>query len=324
MLEQQEERYLRELRKIATIQSIGSSTRIEGATLSDEEVGNLIRNMKITKFETRDEQEVIGYYEALDLILENYRDIEFNENYIKQLHNILLRHSDKDQRHRGQYKALTNKVVATYPDGAQRTSFNTTEPHLTPKEMSELVTWTNEQFAAGQLHDLVVIGLFIYEFLSIHPFQDGNGRLSRLLTTLLLLKKNYPFVQYVSFEHIIEERKTDYYSALMAGQQNRYQETERIDDWMLFFLDCLETLIRRLEIKYVEFKKRGPYLLPRQRAIVEFLENQKQAKLADFAANFPNVSVSTLKKDLQKMAQEKVLEKLGQGKATVYFLPPKL
>lgn len=322
-IERQGSRHLRALRKIATIQSIGSSTRIEGATLTDKEVEQLLRNMKITKFETRDEQEVAGYYEALDLILENHKEVDITENHIKQLHKTLLRHSDKDHHHRGQYKMLTNKVVATYPDGTQRTIFNTTEPHLTPKEMDELLGWTNEQFAAGQLHDLIIIGFFVYEFLSIHPFQDGNGRLSRLLTTLLLLKRNYPFVQYISFEHIIEERKTDYYAALMAGQQNRYRETERIDAWMLFFLDCLETLIRRLEAKYTELQKLGSYLLPRQKTLLEFLEQNKQAKLADFTTNLPDVPVATLKKDLQKMVQEGIFEKIGQGKATIYILPAK-
>ena len=323
MVEQQGNRYLRELRKIATIQSIGSSTRIEGATLSDEEVGNLIRSMKITKFETRDEQEVAGYYETLDLMLENYNEIDVSENYIKQLHKMLLRHSDKDEYHRGQYKTLSNKVVAAYPDGTQRTIFNTTEPHLTSKEMGELITWTTEQFAAGQIHDLVIISVFIYEFLSIHPFQDGNGRLSRLLTTLLLLKRNYRFVQYISFEHIIEERKKEYYSSLMAGQQNRYQPTERIDAWVLFFLECLEILIQRLETKYADFQNLGLYLMPRQHNILEFLGKQKQARLADFMANLPEIAVATLKKDLQKMVQEGVLEKIGQGKATYYILRKK-
>lgn len=130
IIEKKDNRYLKELRKIATIQSIASSTRIEGATLTDEEVKKLLNNIKITKFETRDEQEVIGYYETLEIILNNYMEIPLTENYIKQLHGILLKQSNKDTRHRGNYKNLSNKVVANFPDGTQKIIFNTTETHL--------------------------------------------------------------------------------------------------------------------------------------------------------------------------------------------------
>ncbi|KQC10057.1 MAG: hypothetical protein APR54_12335, partial [Candidatus Cloacimonas sp. SDB] len=221
-----ESRYLKELKRIATIESIGSSTRIEGVTLNDKEIENLLHNIKVTKFVTRDEQEVVGYYETLNIIFDDFKSIGFSENYISQLHGILLKESDKDQRHRGKYKSLSNKVVATYPDGKQKIIFNTTEPHLVKKEMSDLVEWVNSQFSEGILHPLIIISAFVYEFLSIHPFQDGNGRLSRLLTTLLLLKYDYDFIQYISFEHIIEERKKDYYKALKEGQKNRNTKKE--------------------------------------------------------------------------------------------------
>ena len=186
--------------------------------------------MKITAFKTRDEQEVFGYYEALDLILDHAKEIDLSEAYIKQLHGILLRYSDKDQRHRGGYKMLSNQVVANYPDGSQRVIFNTTAPHLTETQMYEMVGWVGDALEAGTIHPLLVVGLFIYEFLSIHPFQDGNGRLSRLMTTLLLLKMGYDFAQYVSLENIIEQRKADYYRALMAGQQYRSTEKEVIGE----------------------------------------------------------------------------------------------
>src|SRR5699024_4386432 len=141
--------------------------------------------------------EVIGYYEVLELIYDNYSDIRLSENYIKQLHQMLLKYSDKDERHRGTYKFLSNKVIATYPTGEQRTVFTTTEPALVAGEMQELLEWTNEQLEQKNIHPLIVIGHFIYDFLSIHPFQDGNGRLSRLLTTLCLLQNEYPFIQYI-------------------------------------------------------------------------------------------------------------------------------
>lgn len=206
-IEKKSDRYLRELRKIATIESIGSSTRIEGSVLTDEEVQQLVNNIKVTEFKSRDEEEVFGYYEVLDIILDNAPSIELSESYILQLHTILLKYSSKDQRHKGAYKNLPNSVVANYPDGNQRTIFNTTAPHLTQKEMQEMIDWVNTSLQQSTVHPLLVIGLCVYEFLSIHPFQDGNGRLSRLLTTFLLLKTGYGFAQYISFEHIIEDRK---------------------------------------------------------------------------------------------------------------------
>lgn len=318
--ERKNNRYLRELRRVATIESIGSSTRIEGAILTNEEVEKLVQNVRITEFRTRDEQEVVGYFDALDLILDHARDIDLTESYVKQLHGILLRHSDKDQRHRGGYKTLSNQVVGNYPDGTQRVIFNTTAPHLTEAEMYAMVGWAADALKSEQIHPLLVIGLFVYEFLSIHPFQDGNGRLSRLLTTLLLLKTNYGFAQYVSFENIIEQRKADYYRALMAGQQYRTMEKEVIGDWMIFFLDCLQTLTVRLESKYALYQAKGGYLNERQRHVLALLQNHQPLKISDLTALLPDMSVNTLKKDLQYLIEQQMIERIGRSKATVYLV----
>lgn len=319
-----ENRYLKELRKIATIESIGSSTRIEGALMTDEEVKELLNDLKITKLKTRDEQEVIGYYEVLELIYENYSEMKLSESYIKQLHQLLLKFSNKDQRHRGAYKSLSNKVVATYPTGEQRTIFATTEPALVAGEMQELVAWTNEQLEQKSIHPLIVIGSFIYDFLSIHPFQDGNGRLSRLLTTLCLLQNEYSFVQYVSFENHIEHHKKNYYEALMSGQKNRGTKDERIDIWMIFFLESLKTLTEKLEQKYDVFKSKGAYLNDRQRLIKEYIASRQPIKVGDLAKQFPEFSLSSLKKDLQYLRQEQVLKMIGKGKGSVYILNEKV
>ncbi len=319
-IEQKKNRYLRELLRVATIESIGSSTRIEGAILTNEEIEKLVRNVKITEFKTRDEQEVFGYYEALDLILDHAKEIDLSEAYVKQLHGILLRYSDKDQRHRGGYKTLSNQFVANYPDGSQWIIFNTTVPHLTEAEMYEMVRWVRDALGSGRIHPLLVVGLFIYEFLSIHPFQDGNGRLSRLLTTLLLLKMGYDFAQYVSFENIIEQRKADYYRALMAGQQYRNTDKEVIGEWMIFFLDCLQTLTSRLESKYVLYKEKGGYLNERQQRVLASLQEHQPAKISDLSTLLPELSVNTLKKDLHYMVQQGILERFGEFKATVYLV----
>ncbi|MBA3899899.1 MAG: Fic family protein, partial [Bacteroidetes bacterium] len=164
-------KHLKELRKIATIESIGSSTRIEGATLTDAEVEKLLKSVKITKLTTREQQEVVGYYDTLQIILDNYKDIDLSERYIHQLHGILLKHSGKDQSHKGKYKILSNQVVANYPDGTQKTIFRTTDPAMTAKEMEELLLWINERFEKSDMHPVIITAAFVYEFLSIHPYQ---------------------------------------------------------------------------------------------------------------------------------------------------------
>jgi Fic family protein len=319
LIENEKNLYLKELKQIATIESIGSSTRIEGATLTNEEIKELLKNIKINKIETRDEQEVIGYYDTLNIIFDNFQNIDISTNYIKQLHGILLKLSSKDQRHKGQYKILSNKVVANYPNNIQKVIFNTTEPHLVEKEITELINWTNKALKKNEIHKLIIIALFIYEFLSIHPFQDGNGRLSRILTTFLLLKYNYNFIKYISFEHIIEQRKKEYYQSLMECQKNRYKKTEKIDKWLLFFLESLELLIQKLEIKYNEFSKKGGYLNERQKILFEFIKNNQPLKKNDIIQNFQNISENTIKKDIIYLINEKFIKTVGKGKGTIYI-----
>ena len=322
-IQREENLYLKELRALATIQSIGSSTRIEGATLSNEEIATLIENLKINKLETRDEQEAIGYYEVLEVVLEEYENIELTERNINSLHSLLLRFSNKDVSHRGKYKQLSNKVVATYPGGEQRVIFNTTEPFLVQKEMERLLLWYQKSVSEGVIHPLLCVAGFVYEFLSIHPFQDGNGRLSRLLTTLLLLQNKYDFVQYVSFENEIERDKKKYYRALMEAQQHRGTSEEIISDWVLYFLSSIQVLIKKLEDKYQRYQVIGPYLNDRQKRIVEFIQQNEPVKLKDITAQINEVTVHTVKKDLKYLYDERAIDKAGKGKATIYFSLPK-
>lgn len=317
-IELQHSKHLKELKKIATIESIGSSTRIEGATLTNTEVEKLLKSVKITKLKTRDEEEVVGYYELLQIILDNYESIRLTENYLHQLHGILLKHSGKDQRHKGKYKNLSNKVVANYPDGTQRTIFKTTEPHLTAAEMQSLIGWTNERFKKNDTHPLITIAVFIYEFLSIHPYQDGNGRLSRLLTTLMMVQQDYKFIQYVSFENVIETRKDDYYRALMDGQKNRGKAEERIDKWILFFMECMVILTQRLEAKYATYSQLEKGLNERQQKIIQLLKKNKKAQIKDIDKAFPDYSRNTLKKDIALLVNEGLVLKTGGGRGVTY------
>lgn len=320
IIEKKENRYLLELKKIATIESIGSSTRIEGVVLTDREITKLLSNVKITQFKTRDEQEIFGYYEALNTILDNYESIPLSENHIKQLHKILLKASEKDVRHRGDYKTSSNAVVAKYPDGTEKVLFQTTEPFLVQKEISELIAWTENAFNNTEIHPLIMTACFVYEFLSIHPFQDGNGRLSRLLTTILLLKNGYHFVQYISFEHIIEERKKDYYKALMQGQKNRNKKSEKIDQWICFFLDCLATLIEKLQVKYDIYSNKGGYLNDRQKEIIRIIKKKQPARLSDIIEALPHYPKNTVKKDLIYLKNENYIEQAGKYKAAAYYV----
>ena len=320
VVEKRENRYLKELRLIATIESIGSSTRIEGATMTDEEVRQLLKDMKIVKFTTRDEQEVVGYYDVLELIYDNFSEIKLSENYIKQLHQLLLKHSNKDEKHRGGYKSLSNRVVATYPTGEQKIIFATTEPALVEGEMFELIEWTNRQWDEKTIHPLIVLAVFVYEFLSIHPFQDGNGRLSRLLTTLFLLRQGYEFMQYISFENHIEKNKKNYYEALMSAQRKRITQDDRIDKWLLFFLESMKTLTEKLDQKYDVFKQKGGYLNERQKKLKDCITEQKTVKISDLSITFPHISPNTLKKDLQYLKAEQIITAIGNGKGTVYVI----
>ena len=322
-IEKSENIYLKELRKIATIESVGSSTRIEGGTLTDKEIKELLNVVKITELKTRDEQEVIGYYDTLEIIFENYSGIQLSENYIKQLHQNLLRYSSKDDRHRGCYKSLTNKVVANYPGGIQKVIFNTTEVRLVESEMNDLIKWTNEEIIKEEIHPLIIVALFVYEFLSIHPFQDGNGRLSRLLTTMLLMKYDYLFIQYVSFENLIEQSKKEYYQVLREGQKNRYKENEIISKWTLYFLNNISILSQKLDAKYGVFKTKGGYLNERQKEVQKFIGKNQPVKISDISKSFENITIHTLKKDLQYMKSEKMIIALGKGKGTVYILENK-
>lgn len=319
---------LKELRQLATIASIGSSTRIEGSALSDEEVKNLIENLDISKLQSRDEEEVVGYYESLELIFENYESVFLSEAYIKQLHNTLMQFSSKDTKHRGEYKSLSNKVVAKYPGSISKVIFDTTEPFLVAKEMNELVAWTSSKLEDSNFHKLIVIAVFVYEFLSIHPFQDGNGRLSRVLTNLLLMRAGYSFVKYISLEHIVEERKKDYYKVLMEGQKNRGSECE-IEDvslWVIFFLESIEVVIERLKakVKVLEtcdlhgIQQASLQINDRQEKILDYVRENETARISQLMELFEGTSRATISNDLSFLVDSNLLFQHGRGRGTFY------
>ena len=313
-IEKKEGQSLKQLKSIATIRSVGASTRIEGSKMSNEEVEVLLKEIDITKIEDRDSQEVVGYFETLDLISELYDDITINESGLKNLHNILLKHSKKDEWHKGDYKQHSNAVEAKLPDGTRQIIFRTTEAGFpTQDAMQLLIDWYKND---NETHPLVKCALFVYDFVSIHPFQDGNGRLSRLILTLLLLKNGYKWIQYVSFEHEIESRKTEYYRVLRNCQAQR--PNENTTEWVNFFFDALkniqEQLMKKLEFKGVETK-----LSPREKSILTFIGNNAGCKSGEIAKKL-GIPSPTVKRILPELIEKNLIEKHGTGPGTNYSI----
>ena len=313
-VERKEGQSLKQLKSVATVRSVGASTRIEGSLMSDEEVDVLLRDIDITKLDDRDAQEVVGYFDTLDIISESFKELDITENNIKNLHNILMRHSQKDQWHKGNYKQHSNTVEATLPNGEKQIIFHTNEPGFATEDaMKNLLDWyTNDTTTPP----LVKCALFTYEFLSIHPFQDGNGRLSRLISTLLLLKSGYNWIQYVSFEHEIENRKSEYYRVLRSCQTNR--PNENVSEWANFFFDALkniqEQLLHKLESSGIDVS-----LSPREKAIMTFIANRPGSKSGDIASKL-NIPSPTVKRILSELIEKKLIEKYGLGRGTNYVV----
>lgn len=313
-IEKREGQTLKQLKSIATVRSVGASTRIEGSKMTDDEVQVLINNLAISKLEERDQQEVAGYFETLELIAESFRDIEITESNLKHLHNTLMKHSEKDAWHKGNYKQHSNVVEAANPDGSKHVVFKTTEPGFATEDaMSKLIAWYKSD---TQTLPLIKAAVFVYDFLSIHPFQDGNGRLSRLLGTLLLLKHGYSWVQYVSFEHEIENRKSEYYKILMQCQRQR--PGEDVYPWVLFFLDCMKNIQTQLMTK-LEVQTKSGKLSLREKKIYSFIENHPGSKSGEIAEKL-NIPLPTVKRILTDMVKNKMLAMHGAGAATNYSI----
>ncbi len=311
---------LTSLKRVATIESIGSSTRIEGSKLSDQEVEALLSNLEIKKFSTRDEQEVAGYAEIMNTVFQHYADIPLTENYIKQLHRDLLQYSEKDNRHRGEYKKHTNHVEAFDAEGKSLgIVFETASPFDTPFRMEELVTWTNEAIDKKTMHPLLITSVFIVMFLAIHPFQDGNGRLSRILTTYILLSLGYAYVPYSSLESVVENSKEGYYLALRQTQGTLKEENPNWQPWIIFFLKALKQQKQKLEIKVEREKLLLGQLPELSLKILELAKSRGRITISDVVV-LTNANRNTIKKHLENLVETNQLLKHGTGKGTWYAL----
>jgi Fic family protein len=309
------------LRRVATIESIGSSTRIEGSRLSDRDVERLLANLEIKAFDTRDEQEVAGYAEVMETVFAAWPDLAFTENHVRQLHRDLLVYSEKDAWHRGSYKTTPNSVAAFDADGKQvGIVFETASPFDTPRRMEELIAWLNEARAARVLHPLLIVAVFVVVFLEIHPFQDGNGRLSRVLTTLLLLQAGYAYVPYSSLESVIEQSKEGYYLALRQTQGTIRADAPDWQPWLRFFLRAMQQQMRRLANK-VEREKLLLSAMPELALrIVDHVRDHGRVTIGD-AVTLTGASRNTLKEHLRMLVERRHLVQHGVGRGTWYSLP---
>ena len=282
--------------------------------MSDEEVDILLKDLKIKKLVDRDSQEVAGYFDVLDTISESYENISITESAIKNLHNQLLKHSEKDAWHKGDYKQHSNSVEATLPDGNKHIVFQTTPPGIETEEaMRSLIEWYNSD---NETHSLVRSSIFCYEFVSIHPFQDGNGRLSRLLSTLLLLKHGYKWIQYVSFEHEIEHRKSEYYRVLTNCQSQR--PNEDVDEWIRFYFDALSNIQTQLKAK-LDSEGIEQKLSPKEKSILVYISDHPGSRSGEISKKL-DIPSPTVKRILTELTSKGLIEKFGAGPGTNYSI----
>ena len=315
---QLDQQTLGKLRKSILITSTGASTRIEGSELSDENVERLMRGLSMQKFKDRDKQEAQGYFELLNNVFENYKSTPFAESTIKFFHKELLKYSEKDGAHRGEYKKSENKVAMISPTGEPvEILFDTTSPWLTPKEMQELVEWTQNALLEKEIHPLIVIGNFVVEFLHIHPFIDGNGRLSRVLSNLLLLQQGYEYMPYVSQEKLIEDNKPEYYVALRKSQKTFRIESEDLSPWLTFFLKIILEQSQRA-VNLISHEEVHHLLSPQQNKVWEYISSREEAVSPLEIAKASNVPRPTINQVLDKLLRLKWIERVGLGRATKY------
>jgi Fic family protein len=306
------------LKQSVIITSSGASTRIEGAQMSDEEVSRLLRGLKTNPPVGRDQEEVAGYADLLGRIFDNWKTLKLSENNILMFHKILLNFSNKDQSHKGKYKSSDNIVVARNEKGEEKIIFRPTPPYLVKKEMDDVLFWANEELAKDTLHPLLIIFDFVFEFLAIHPFIDGNGRLSRALTNLLLLHAGYSYTPYVSLEEIIEDKKDEYYIALRTTQINHKTKKEDVSPWVIFMLDAMTIQAGKAK-KLMESEDPIKLLSEKQLAIYNLFSSNKELKVSEISILLSNSTpLSSIKQALARLVKFELIEMLGQGRGARY------
>ncbi len=305
------------LKRSVLITSTGASTRIEGARLSDADIEKLMRGLNIQKFTSRDKQEVKGYYELLENVFDSWKGLNFSESLIKHFHKELLKYAEKDQNHRGEYKKGENKVQMINEAGqAIGILFDIAPAYLTPGQMRDLVEWTQKTLGENKYHPLLVIGNFLVEFLKIHPFTDGNGRISRVLTNLLLLQAGYLYIPYVSHEKLIEDNKPDYYITLRRSQKTLGSKEESITAWLDFFLDIVLKQ-SQMAVELLSKENIEKILSEKQLIIWQYIERTKETSTGSIIKN-TDIARPTVKQALEALLKLKKIERIGLGRSSRY------
>lgn len=296
--------------EIAKIQSTEASNEIEGIRTTETRLRQLMREKAAPR--NRDESEIAGYRDALNVVHESFEYIPLTPNYILQLHKIMLSHTDS--AFGGSFKNVQNYISATNADGKAYTLFTPLAPYETPPAVQEICDAYNRAMGEGKVDPLILISVFIHDFLCIHPFLDGNGRMSRLLTTLLLYRAGYEVGKYISLEAKIAKNKGAYYDALELSQTGWHEEK---DDPTPFIKYLLGTIISA----YRDFEDRMEIISPSSEDTVQKAVESRIGKFTkrEIIELCPNISASTVERNLRTMVNRGELEKQGAGKSTVYI-----
>ena len=305
---------LNRLVEIAKIQSTEASNAIEGIRTTDSRLKQLVSEKTTPR--NRNEKEIAGYRDALSVINDSFEYIPLTSNYILQLHSILCSHNN-EVNYGGKYKNVQNYISATAENGESYTLFTPPSPFETPMAMQNLCVEYNKAIEKRDVDPLVLIPIFIHDFLCIHPFNDGNGRMSRLLTTLLLYRSGYYVGKYISLEAKISKIKDLYYDALFESQKGWHEGSDDPTPFVKYLLSIIE-------MAYEDFEDRVK-LISKKASAYELVDNAIKKKLgkvtkSDVAELCPSLSISAIEKAIAKMVEEGRLEKMGSGKTTYYVV----
>ncbi len=303
---------LEKLVEIAKIQSTEASNAIEGIFSTTTRIRQLIEEKTTPK--NRDEQEIAGYRDVLNIIHENFDAIPNSKNYILQLHKILFSHMNNPMA--GRTKSVQNYISATYPDGRVETLFTPLAPFETPEALDRICAEYNRVIGNMEVEPLIAIPIFIHDFLCIHPFNDGNGRMSRLLTTLLLYRNGFYVGKYISLEAIIAKNKDLYYSALSDSQHGWHEGTDDALPFIKYLLGTILAAYRDFEDRFSLIETKLSALEMVRRASLNKIGRFKKQDIRELC---PTLSDSSIEKAFRDLISLGELKKEGNGKSTCYY-----
>ena len=305
---------LERLIEIARIQSTEASNRIEGIVTTNARLKQLVENKTTPR--NRDEKEILGYRNALNIVHESYEHIAITPNYILQLHGEILKHTAFS--YAGKFKTTTNEIAKTLPDGTKEVIFTPLEPYETPDAVASLCETFRNELNRGIIDPLILIPCFVLDFLCIHPFNDGNGRMSRLLTLLLLYKSGYMVGQYISIEKAIAETKESYYDTLAIADygwlEGENDPKEFIKYMLGIILSCYREFENRVSFAWQTGAKSTSYDIVKQYAQTKIGTFTKQ----DALISCPSLGSSSIEAALKKLVSDGTIERLGSGRKTHY------